>query len=299
MTPDLSASRIYTDFQGFSDLKSAARQDSPEALREVAQQFEAVFIQMMLKSMRDANLADGIFESDQSEMYLGMFDQQLALDLSSKKAFGIADMLMQQLGGNITQNKQAKESLRRDISLEIGEIPHLDNRLHVTHTTSLVNGTSGHLTHFESPEEFVETMRPLATKAAKRLGVQADVLVAQAALETGWGKKIIHNEDGSSTHNLFGIKADKRWQGQTATVKTLEHDGYEFKPEQAAFRAYASYEQSFNDYVNFIRDEARYENALKQTADAKQYIHALQEAGYATDPRYAEKIVDIMDRGVI
>lgn len=292
MTPDLSASRIYTDFQGFADLKSAARDKSPEALREVAQQFEAIFIKMMLQSMRDASLADGIFESDQSEMYLGMFDQQLALDLSAKQSFGIADALIRQLGGEALVTPRPQHELNQAQFVESAKQP-----ASVKSAEPLSKLSAEPV--FDSPEEFIQVMRPLAVKAAQELGVEPKVLLAQAALETGWGKKIIRHADGSNSHNLFGIKADTRWQGPSALVTTLEYRDAGFKREQASFRSYESYADSFDDYVNFVRDQQRYQNALQRTGDAHQYIYALQDAGYATDPRYAEKIVSIMDRGVI
>lgn len=145
---------------------------------------------------------------------------------------------------------------------------------------------------FKSPEEFVATMLPMAQAAAEKIGVDAHYLVAQAALETGWGKSIIRQQDGSSSHNLFGIKAAD-WQGESARVLTTEYvDGKPTK-ESASFRAYGSFEQSFNDYVSFLQNNQRYDNALDSAANPKTFVRELQRAGYATDPQYANKVAQI------
>lgn len=276
MTSDFSSARIYTSFQGFSDLRVAARENSPEALEEVAKQFEAIFIQMMLKSMRDASIADGIFDSDQTELYMGMFDQQISLDLAARKSFGIADMMIKQLGVNIESQK--------------------NNDLPITAASDAVQSKQ-----FDTPEQFIEAMHPFAQQAARRLGVKTEVLIAQSALETGWGQKVIRNEQGQSSFNMFGIKADARWHGPEVTVASLEYDDGIAKKKFSAFRVYGSYQQSFDDYVDFIRQNSRYQDALgnDSASDAQQYIRNLQKAGYATDPHYAEKVIDIMDRDII
>ena len=275
----LVTSRVYTDFQGLSDLRHAARDnDSPEALDEVARQFEALFVQMMLKSMRDANLGDGIFDSDQSQMYQGLFDQQMAIDMATQRSFGIADVLVKQLQANLKFKDNTDE-------------PAVNPAQGVT---SAPVKAEKHIQQFDSPDAFVDAMRPLAEKAAYRLGINPRVLIAQAALETGWGQKIIRNADGSS-HNLFGIKADERWNGPRTLINTLEFRNGEARREHAVFRVYDSFQQSFEDYIQFIQQD-RYREALAQPGDAGKYIHALQRAGYATDPHYAEKVMDIMQR---
>jgi len=289
MTPDISASRIYTDFQGLADLRRAAKDDSGQALDEVAKQFEAIFIQMMLKSMRDASLSDGIFDSDQSKMYQGMFDKQISLDLSSKGVFGIANMLVKQL----SNNRAAQPNAAADSAAALpGANPiHAERKVESAKLKDVPP-------EFRSARDFVEFMRPQAEQAANRLGVKPEVLIAQAALETGWGQKIIKRPDGSSTYNLFAIKADKRWPGEDATVTTLEYRDGVMSREPASFRAYDSFQQSFDDYVDFIKQGSRYEQALSHDGNARHYIQSLQTAGYATDPGYAEKVIDIMDREI-
>jgi flagellar protein FlgJ len=146
---------------------------------------------------------------------------------------------------------------------------------------------------FNSPQEFVATMLPMAEKAAEKIGVDAHYLVAQAALETGWGKSIIRQQDGSSSHNLFGIKTHNDWKGDSARVLTTEYVAGKPSKESASFRAYGSFEQSFNDYVSFLQNNERYEGALDSTANPKTFVRELQRAGYATDPQYANKVAQI------
>lgn len=288
MTPELATSHIYTDFQGLADLRRVAKQDSDAALEEVAAQFEAIFIQMMLKSMRDASLSEGIFDSDQSEMYMSMFDQQIALDLSSKGAFGIAALMVQQLANN-------KISQSNSVSTPISGSLTDTKRSYPQGKVESVKGKEV-VPEFTSPQAFIDYMLPKAEQAAIKLGIDSQVLIAQAALETGWGHKIIKRDDGSSTYNLFGIKADQRWSGAEATVGTLEYSDGLMKREMANFRAYDSFQQSFDDYVDFVKQGPRYQRALGHDGSARHYIQALQEEGYATDPAYAEKVIDIMQR---
>lgn len=148
-------------------------------------------------------------------------------------------------------------------------------------------------TTFKSAQEFMETMLPMAEKAASKLGVEPRYLVAQAALETGWGKSIIKQSDGSSSYNLFGIKTHNSWDGDSAKVMTTEYQNGKAVKEAASFRAYESYAHSFEDYVSFLQSNGRYEKALDATANPEQFARELQKAGYATDPRYASKISQI------
>ncbi len=152
---------------------------------------------------------------------------------------------------------------------------------------------------FSSPEAFVQGIYPLAQEAAGRLGLDARVLVAQAALETGWGQSLPHHADGSSSFNLFGIKADQRWAGDTATVDTLEFRDGIAQREKAAFRSYDSFNASLDDYVNFIQSNTRYESAVAKANDGSAYLQELQLAGYATDPEYATKITGILNGEIL
>jgi flagellar protein FlgJ len=144
-----------------------------------------------------------------------------------------------------------------------------------------------------SAEDFVKRLHPYAEEAAQELGVDPKVIIAQAALETGWGRALVKNSDGSNSFNLFNIKADKSWQGKQAQVSTLEFDRGIAKKVNAGFRTYGSFQESLKDYVQLIKSNPRYGDALKQAGSAENYTRELQQAGYATDPNYANKIMSI------
>lgn len=286
---ELSSAKIYTEFSGLQKLKLAAKNSSPKALEEVANQFEAFFMKMMLKQMRDANLGDGIFDSEQSRLYQDMMDQQMALNLSEKRIFGIAESIVRQLEHTVGNKAELPEKLN-----PLPERIHFQNTMLQSSTNLNTKDRD-----FQTPEEFIRKMRPYAEKAAKELGVSSSILLAQSALETGWGNKVIQQANGESSHNLFGIKADKRWDGSYVNVSSLEYVDGEARREYSNFKVYDSYQQSFEDYVDFIKGNDRYKTALNNSADGEMYIKALQQAGYATDPQYANKIIDIAQREAI
>jgi peptidoglycan hydrolase FlgJ len=288
METDLSSASIYTEFSGLNKLKLAAKNSSPEALEEVANQFEAFFLKMMLKQMREANLGEGLFDSDQSRLYQDMMDQQLSLDLAGKRGFGIADSIIKQLQYTVKKNEKSE-----------GLNP-LPKRTDFDRTMlKLSPDIQVRKNNFQSPKEFINAMRPYAEDAAEKLGVPANILLAQSALETGWGNKVIRHSDGQNSHNLFGIKADGQWQGQQVNVSSLEFVDGKAKREFSNFRVYESYKQSFEDYVNFIKTNDRYRTALQNNGDGEAYIKTLQDAGYATDPKYASKVLNIINREAI
>ena len=358
-----SDSGAATDLNRLHQLKVGKDRDGEANVHKVAQEFESLFINEMMKAMRSANavFAEGNFmNSNESKTYQDMHDQQLAITMSKQNGVGLAGVLERQLSktlhgsGSSRPNPfaqvatssavtpasaplSAEPALRDDSKLlnqrRISLPPRLADRL----LAGIVPPAGGSATQaqapqnwlaaksypapaekslsiagsdaitwrrlaqpplapgkaaFSSPEEFVATMLPMAQSAADKIGVDAHYLVAQAALETGWGKSIIRQQDGSSSHNLFGIKAAD-WQGDSARVLTTEYvDGKQVK-ESASFRAYGSFEQSFNDYVNFLQNNDRYDNALDSAANPKRFVSELQRAGYATDPQYANKIAQI------
>lgn len=285
MNIDLSSASIYTEFNGLSKLKLAAKNESPEALKEVANQFEAYFLNMMLKQMRESSLADGIFDSDQSKFYQGMMDQQLSLSLAKQHTVGIADSIVRQLQHTV------KETGKPDSLKPLPKRGNFDQAM-----LKLSPGIELNQNQFKTPTDFINAMRPYAEEAAKKLGVPANILLAQSALETGWGQKVIRHNDGQSSHNLFGIKADEGWTGARAKVASLEYKNGEAKQEVSEFRVYDSFKESFDDYVNFIMSDNRYREALDKGVNGEHYIESLQKAGYATDPQYASKIINIVQR---
>ena len=302
MTTPVSHADVYTDFQGLSALRAGARDNSEESLREIAGQFEAIFIQMMLKSMRDANLGEGLMDSDHVKTYQSMFDQQIALDLSKRNSLGLADMMVQQL----SRTQEGSTEIPTDGVVANGPVQHalLQETLRRAPETASIDSASRNAPEKtasqndwrpDSPEAFVKALWPHAQRAADELGTRPELLVSQAALETGWGRHMIRGTDGSNSFNLFGIKADSGWQGERAVTETVEFRDGLMRKERAAFRAYDSLADSVSDYVEFLKSNPRYQEALSSAEDAPAFAQALFEAGYATDPDYAGKINRIMD----
>lgn len=364
-TPD---SGSYSDLNRLNQLKVGKDRDGAENVRKVAQEFESLFMNEMLKSMRAATevmAKDNPFNSQASKQYQDMHDQQLSVTLSKEGGgIGLADVLIRQLSkdqkpvekpnpfAQVAQTEGAKWSsnpnskiapvdpARNDSQLlnqrrlalpgrlaeraqaEVAAVNTQADQASQTGTAQplvdldwkpatafaapqdaplTINGiettapSAPSKTRFSSPDEFIATMLPMAEKAAKRLGVEPRFLVAQAALETGWGRSIIKQKDGTNSHNLFGIKATG-WEGASATVTTTEYVNGQATKEVAGFRAYDSFEQSFNDYVRLLENSDRYKPAIQvasATGNSERFVNELQRAGYATDPQYARKINQI------
>lgn len=357
-------SGAFTDLNRLNQFKVGG--DTEQNIRKVAQEFESLFMNEMLKAMRSANAAFGegnFMNSNESKTYQDMHDQQLAVTLSKEgRGIGLADVLVRQMSkikqpssrpNPFVQIEQpvaassetkadkvaSSEGFRDDVALlnrrRLAVPGKLADRLlagivpstgegegkalagndwipaQTASTASkgqgLSLGNSDALTGrriaqpplapgkaaFSSPQEFVATMLPMAEAAAEKIGVDPRYLVAQAALETGWGKSIIRTRDGDSSHNLFGIKSHGSWEGESARVLTTEYKGGKAVKEAASFRAYDSYAQSFDDYVSFLQNNGRYEKALNVTENPERFVKELQQAGYATDPNYARKISQI------
>ena len=276
MTAPINASY---DLSALASLKNDAKAQDPSALKEAAKQFESLFTQMLLKSMRDANRSfgeDSLFGSSQGDMYQDMFDDQIAMQLSKGKGLGLADMLVQQL----TQSGMVKSQ---------------DTQADAAAPAQTVSSSADHQPLSKSKADFVRMMWPHAQRAGNALGVDPSALVAQAALETGWGRAVPSQASGSSSFNLFGIKAGSNWTGETAHVPTLEFESGVPVRRVERFRAYSSPADSFMDYARLIGGNPRYENARGAGGDVATFASALQEGGYATDPNYAQKIVAVAD----
>lgn len=251
---------IVTDFGQFSALRHADTVDNPETLQKVADQFETLFLQSLLKSMRDATPGDPIFgQSGQSELYQSMFDSQLSADLAEGPGFGLSELLVRQLGGS----DPAAVSKPREAN---------DENI------------------AKSPPQFARKVWPYATRAAAELGTTPKAVLAQAALETGWGQHTPKHEDGRDSHNYFGIKAGSSWGGETVTRATLEfRDGVAVR-ENHKFRSYPSISAAFSDYSALLSGNDRYAAALNNKDDVGAFGRGLSEGGYATDPEYADKL---------
>lgn len=289
----MDAATVYTDFNGLAALRREAGTQSPEAVAKVARQFEAVFVQMLLKSMRAATPGDGLTDSDATRMARDLHDQQLALDLS-KRGIGIADLLTRQLLG---RDAPAATPNGRGVPAPDLAVLRQVERIRARGGLAEAGATSAVPFKADSPEAFVRGVWPHAQAAARELGVRPEVLVAQAALESGWGRAVPRHADGRSSHNLFGIKADRGWSGPKVVANTLEYENGVPVRRDDGFRAYASYGESFRDYARFVRDNPRYARALDNAADSRAYLRELHRAGYATDPGYAGKIERLLDGG--
>ncbi|MDX2504549.1 MAG: flagellar assembly peptidoglycan hydrolase FlgJ [Gammaproteobacteria bacterium] len=317
--PEKATTDIYTDLKGLQNLKSSARKDSQAALPEVARQFEAVMISMMIKNMRKTGLEDPIFKSQAMDSYRDMYDQQLSMELSKGQGIGLAKSIVEQLqyqtgqkadqqSGEIKSAHQATLNMpqRRTFPDHYSPAPEKmmqeKNNLRNVQVTeqNQAPGDQNLDSEFNSPGQFVEKLWPLAEKAASKLGVTAEVILSQAALETGWGKHII-SQQGKSSFNLFNIKANRDWPGERMETISMEFIHGRAVQQKSDFRAYDSYEQSFEDYVHFLKNNPRYDNVLEKMSKTEQslhddtYINALHKAGYATDPIYANKVLRVLN----
>ncbi|MEZ8783261.1 flagellar assembly peptidoglycan hydrolase FlgJ [Vibrio splendidus] len=277
-----------------------------EALTAAAKQFESIFTSMLFKSMRDANSSfkSDMLNSQNEQFYRQMQDDQMASELSASGSLGLADMIVAQLSAgqvsDATEDKVRSEGF--DTSLERPQYSgRSEEKVSQVQPASAMSATTRSTTDvsaakqpasFDSPESFVTSMKPYAEKAASALGVDSSLLLAQAALETGWGSKMIKNSLGNS-NNLFNIKADRSWKGDKVATQTLEFHGKTAVKESASFRSYSNFEDSFNDYVKFLNENPRYETALQHQGNSENFIKGIHQAGYATDPNYADKVLRV------
>lgn len=296
-----SQAAVFTDFAGLSDLKHRARNDASGSLREVAQQFEAIFMQMVLKSMRDATPGGGLFESQQSGFYSDLFDQQIALTTAGRGGLGLADAIVRQLSESVPGGGrdplQARAGLEHYRARALSGTDDAPSPIASASPGPVSEEPKGSL--FESPGAFVRGIWRHAHAAARRLGLAPEALVAQAALETGWGQHVMQRPDGQSSHNLFGIKADGRWSGDKVAAPTLEFREGALRRERAEFRAYRDIGQGFADYAAFLEGHPRYGRALQAGDDPVAFARELSRAGYATDPAYPQKIKNILQGNVL
>ena len=285
---------LATDTRSLDALKSRAAADPKSALREASRQFESLFMNELMKSMRSTTLkADGEGAGPGAGMGTEMLDTQLATQMSGQPG-GLSEAILKQL--------------ERQMGLTPGPIP----------ATGSANNTPMPLTATPQPTRipqagaagFVQQHGDAAKQAEAATGIPATFMVSQAALETGWGRKEIRHSDGSPSHNLFGIKAGANWKGPTAEVMTTEYVGGKAQKVVARFRAYGSYAESFADYAKLMKDSPRYQKAVQVASvstgtgsgsardaatAASGFAQGLQKAGYATDPAYADKLTRVIN----
>ncbi|NMM08567.1 flagellar assembly peptidoglycan hydrolase FlgJ [Polaromonas sp.] len=299
--------RLSLDVQGVDALRRTVRSSPQEGMKQASKQFEVMFLQMMLKSMREATPSDGMFSSSQEKTYTAMLDQQLSQNLSGR-GLGLAEAMLAQLSRSMGGDAAALAPgvARQGGMPPVGQFgalgalaPKIAPVSRATPGLSFYEAATAQATQSRSVlpqahvEQFVTRMLPAAQRASQASGVPAQLIMAQAALESGWGRREIRAEDGTPSYNLFGIKADKSWKGPVAETTTTEYVDGVAQKTRATFRAYGSYDEAFTDYAKFLATNPRYSNVLA-TQDPAAAAHGLQRAGYATDPEYGGKLVRIM-----
>jgi len=257
-----------------SALRTRAASDPKTAIKAAAKQFEALFMQQLMKSMRESSMSSGLLDSAGSQMSTEMLDTQYANKISGLPG-GLGDVIARQLERQMTGSATpaaavapagaANAPVRSDAKVK------------------------------PSQEDFLRTHDAAARAAEEQTGIPATFMVAQAAHESGWGKHEIRNADGSSSHNLFGIKAGPGWKGKVAQVTTTEVVDGQPRKVVAKFRAYASYDESFRDYAQMMKDNPRYSKVVAAGSSAQGFAQGLQRAGYATDPAYADKLTRVIN----
>lgn len=261
---------LAIDGRNLASLGRRAAGGAPDAVDAAAAQFEALFLGIVLDGMRSAKLGDGLGDSGEMELFQQMFDRQIAQEAAGGRGLGLARLLAEQL--------------RRMPGFEQGAAP------------AVPAAAGGGPQASAAPADFVRAAMPHATRAARALGVAPLALVAQAALESGWGERLPRRADGSTSFNVFGIKAGAGWTGDRATARTSEFEAGRPVAQEAEFRAYPSLAAAFDDYARLIASDPRYARARAGAGDSGRYFAELQSAGYATDPAYAEKVGRVLAR---
>ena len=280
------------DIRSLDSLKRTVKTDSQEGLKAAAKQMEGLFVQMMLKSMRDASFKDGLFNSQQSQMFTSMYDQQLSQDIASQGRLGFADMMVKQMGGQADDARRVAGHAPVPLSLssEIKSQPLYSIGRAMTAAKEVLAGATS-----DNNKSFISRLMAPAMAAAKQSGIPHQLIIAQAALESGWGNREIMTRDGKPSHNLFAVKATAGWKGDTTEVTTTEYVNGVAQKVKAAFRVYPSYSEALADYAKILTSNPRYQNVTR-SASAENAAHALQSGGYATDPAYAKKLINIINQ---
>ena len=306
------SSRFALDVQGFDTMRAQANAAPQQGLKAAAKQFDAVFTQMMLKSMREATPSDSPFDSHDSATFTSMLDQQLAQNVGAK-GIGVADMMLKQLMRNAGATTSADGAgASGDSSANAGNMAAMNamakayaNAAGSSASSKASLSGSGYSADSaltppargvgsDKVATFVDRLAAPAQAASSATGIPARFIIGQAALESGWGKREIKNTDGSSTHNVFGIKATSDWTGKTVSAVTTEYVHGKAQKVVEKFRSYDSYEDALTDYASVLKNNPRYAPVVEASRDAAGFAHGMQKAGYATDPQYAKKLISIM-----
>jgi flagellar protein FlgJ len=295
-SPATTAANTYTDLKGLASIKKDP--NSPQAVHALAQQVDALFLQMMLKSMREAGADEGEPDSNAMGMYQDLYDKQISLTLSQHGGIGIGALLTRQLEHPAAAKEAASSSTAPPAKPAATPTSPDTSGAHavppVGDTGSRPQPATGAVTA-QSASDFVKSVLPTIRAAAAALGVSPLGMLAQAALETGWGHRMARTADGAPSLNLFGVKADHSWSGARATANTVEFSGGVATQRQAAFRVYGSIADSVSDFAGLLSRSPRYARALAVGGDAQAYVKSIGQSGYATDPGYAEKLHAILN----
>lgn len=296
---DLSG-KLAIDANGLSALKTAAKSNSPESVKAVSSQFEAMFVNMMLKSMRDATPQDGMFDNEQTKAFTSMLDQQLSQKIASH-GIGLAEILTRQLTKGPTAaldaNAVKKSGAVNSTDSEIGGANLRSSQAsdkNVVNVNKAFPATNHTLS--DAAASFKNMVASHAEQVSRETGIPAHFMIGQAALESGWGKREIKGLDGTPSNNLFGIKATASWKGKVVEAVTTEYVNGVKQKRIEKFRAYDSYAETFKDFANLMQSNPRYNNVMANLDSVSNYAKAIQQAGYATDPHYASKLISVVKK---
>lgn len=279
------------DLQGLDELKRQAKADPKEAMQGIARQMEGLFVQMMLKSMRDATMKDGLFNSNQTALFTSLHDQQISQEVAARGNLGFADAMLRQMAPSADSAEvsgltfSAKPDIYRPqpaAGISVAPMRAADAA-----PPSLAAG--------EKNRGFISRLLAPAIAVSRKTGIPHQLIIAQAALESGWGNKEIMTAEGKTSHNLFGIKATGGWKGKTTEITTTEYVDGQPKKVTASFRAYDSYSAALADYATLLVSNPRYQD-VSQSQSPEQAAQILQKGGYATDPAYAKKLIGIINQ---
>jgi peptidoglycan hydrolase FlgJ len=309
------AGGLAADSRSLDQLKRAARDDPRQAVKKVATQFEALFMQMVLKSMREATPHSGLLDSQEQDVYRGMLDQQVAQQVAAKGT-GLSELIARQLGRNLpgaTATATGASAANASQALTPGPSPTGvgEGSISFPFQRAGDGSSSSPLPRageglgvrvpsgaskppLEAQRAFMQAHWSDAVRAQQLTGVPASFILGQAALESGWGQREIRAADGSPSYNLFGIKAGPGWQGKTTQVTTTEYDGGVPHNTVQSFRAYDGYAAAFQDWALTIGRNQRYSAAVASTGNASGFALGMQQAGYSTDPTYAQKLAGVI-----
>ena len=283
------------DAQSLNELKNKTGQDPQANLKPVARQVEGMFVQMMLKSMREALPKDGLFGSDQTRLYTSMYDQQIAQQMTAGKGLGLAEMMVKQMATG--QSQPSEQTAQTPMRFDLETVTSYQNQTltqMVRKALPKVPETTDTALSGDSKDFLAQLSLP-ARLASEQSGIPHHLILAQAALESGWGQRQIKRENGEPSFNLFGVKATSSWKGPVTEITTTEFENGEAKKVKAKFRVYSSYLEALSDYVGLLTRNPRYA-AVTTASSAEQGAQALQNAGYATDPAYARKLTGMIQQ---